>query len=126
MKRETKAEKEAERARCVEWLRTRYPKGYTFYTKVLHVSRSVMQRRIMVIGSTTEYLRMGHNHEALIGVPEDVSYYVAKAIGWRIGKDGGVVVSGCGMDMGFHLIDSLGWAMRGDTKESGYYSQRWL
>ena len=113
MKRETKAEKEAERVRCIEWLRGRYPKGYTFYTKVTHVSRSGMQRRIMVVGARENE-------------PENVSYYVAKALEWRIGKDGGVVVNGCGMDMGFHLIDSLGWAMRGDTKESGYYSQRRL
>ncbi len=33
--------------------------------------------------------------------------YAAKILGWKLAKDRGMVVSGCGMDMVFHTISTL-------------------
>lgn len=38
----------------------------------------------------------------------DVSYYASRVIGERIDRDrGGIVIGGCGMDMGFALVYAL-------------------
>jgi hypothetical protein len=40
--------------------------------------------------------------------PLNWSYLVSKAIGWSLSNaTNGVIVRGCGMDMGFHLINTL-------------------
>ena len=65
---------------------------------VTHVSRSGMSRTIKVLGSWG-------------GIIHDVSREVARLTGHRW-SERGVHVSGCGMDMGFHLMTILGnaWA----------------
>jgi hypothetical protein len=35
------------------------------------------------------------------------NYAASELLGWRMGKRDGVIVGGCGMDMGFHLISEL-------------------
>ena len=35
----------------------------------------------------------------------------ADALGYKLAKQAGVMVSGCGMDVGFHLVSSLGCAL---------------
>ena len=37
-----------------------------------------------------------------------LTWLASRALGWRLGKNEGIVVDGCGMDMGFHLVYSLG------------------
>ena len=37
-----------------------------------------------------------------------IDYLVSRAIGRRIGRHGGIVCGGCGMDMGFELVYTLG------------------
>lgn len=69
--------------------------GSPIYTKVLHVSRSGMQR---VIG-----LYVPHKGR-IVGI----SFEAAALLGWKWDNDrGGVVVDGAGMDMTFHTVYSL-------------------
>lgn len=69
--------------------------GSPIYTKVLHVSRSGMQR---VIG-----LYVPHK-----GAIRGISFEAAALLGWKYDNDrGGVVVDGAGMDMTFHTVYSL-------------------
>ena len=76
--------------------------GSTVYAKVNRVSASGMSRNIaLYIVDKKE------------GRPVDISYHASKALEWgyRDGYDGGVKVSGCGMDMLFHTVYSLSYAM---------------
>lgn len=73
-----------------KWLKP----GDTVFTVLRHVSSSGMTRRID--------LYKFENNE-----PVYLSGYAAKVLGDRRHKDGGIVVGGCGMDMGFHLVYSL-------------------
>lgn len=68
--------------------------GSTLYTTTLHTSRSGMTRHIKVVRID------GHT-------PHDISGLVAAATGARWHDDGGMVVGGCGMDMGFSLVYDL-------------------
>ena len=80
----------AERDEAIGELREIFKPGERVTTLLRHVSRSGMQRSISVLHGDT-----------------DVSYLVATALGDRVDKWGGVVVPGCGMDMGFHLVYAL-------------------
>ena len=76
-------------------LRRLCPPGTIVRTILRHVSRSGMTRRIsavLVNGSETR----------------DLDWLIDKAGIFREGKGGGLVLSGCGMDMGFHLVYTLG------------------
>ncbi len=74
-----------------EW----FPKGSTAYTTAVHVARSGMSRHIKVFATPKK------------GVIQNVSGYVADYLDWRYTNKEAVFVSGCGMDMGFHLIYTL-------------------
>lgn len=93
----TKAQ-QAEQEAAREFLRARIRPGDTLYTILRHVSRSGMRRHISVI-------QLGAYGEH----PADWSGKVAAALGRRRNRDdGGVIVNGTGMDMGFELVYSLG------------------
>lgn len=83
----------------------------TVYTILRHVSRSGMTRVISPI-------------VIIDNKPLDISYLTSKALGWKQDKNHyGVKVSGCGMDMGFHLVYQLSHAVFGN----GYVvTQKWL
>jgi RNA-binding protein YlmH len=66
----------------------------TIYTVLRHVSSSGMQREISV--------RMIDAGKVI-----SLDWLVATATDRKIGKHNGLVIKGCGMDMGFHLVDSL-------------------
>jgi len=87
------------------------PKGTTIYTILRQVSRSGMTRHIglVVIGPTPD----------VIFHP---NYSASKLLEMRQDKrDDGLIVGGCGMDMGFHVVYELASAVWGD----GYaYNQR--
>ena len=95
--------KQREQAEAVETLKQwGLVDGSTVYAKVNKVSASGMSRNIgLYIVDQKE------------GRPIDISYHAAKALEWpyREGYDGGVRVSGCGMDMLFHTVYSLSYAM---------------
>jgi len=127
-----KAGKEAYREQAREKLRRLLPVGSTAFTILRHVSGSGMSRRISVLIPDKE-----------CGIL-DVSGWVATALDYRRHeRDGGIIVGGCGMDMGFHLIYCLsrslypdgfkveGVGRNGDTSgrdtDGGYaLKQRWI
>ena len=85
--------------------------GSTVYTQVRHVSGSGMSRRI------SAYVIRDNE-------PWNISGYVARVLDWPCDRDElSVRVSGCGMDMGFHLVYSLSATLfpRGaDNSDGGY------
>lgn len=84
---------------AVEKLKEAIKPGDTLYTQLHHVTKSGMTRYIGVRAIKDDY-------------PYDYTYLVAKALGWKTSdKHHGIKVGGCGMDMGFHLIYSLGMAL---------------
>ena len=89
-----KQEQEAEEA--AKYLRKILKPGNTVYTVLRHVSQSGMSRHIsLVIVSKKDGLR-------------DITWQAARVLGHRRDeRDGGLKVSGCGMDMGFHIVYSL-------------------
>lgn len=73
--------------------------GDTVCTIIRHVSRSGMQRAISPVIATDDG-------------PMDISYWVARALGYRVHRNhGGLVVSGAGMDMGFAVVYELARAL---------------
>jgi hypothetical protein len=62
--------------------------------------------------------------------PHDITYLVAHALGRRLAERGGICESGCGMDMGFHIVNSLSCELFCPDKydhDSAYaLKQEWL
>lgn len=88
-----------EKQEALDRLREWMPAGSTVYCVLRHVSRSGMQRRIGVVVMTPEG-------------PRHLNYAVGSVLGLRVTERGdGVVVNGCGMDMGWHLVYSLSRAL---------------
>ena len=102
-----------EREEYIQKLRETLNVGDTIYTVLRHVSKSGMQRRI-------DCYVMRDN------TPVRLSYWIAKALCLK-DKDG-IIVNGCGMDMGYHLVNSLSYAIHGmDHPQRGYtLEHRWL
>lgn len=112
MKKLSKA-KQAERDEAIQKLRAWFPKGSTVYTNVEHVSRSGMMRHISVWGYRRDEegkIAMDPNGEPYRVHP---NYAVSTALGWSMARDA-VKVSGCGMDMCFHLVYTLSHVIHGD------------
>ena len=92
------------RNEAIERLRTMFPHGSTATTVVRHVTRSGMSRSISVLTTDSD------------GEIRDVSYDVARVLGWSMDRDnGGVRVQGCGMDMAFHMVYSMSRIIHADT-----------
>jgi len=91
--------KEQERQEAIEQLRAMLPVGSRVCTILRHVSRSGMTRHVSVITEDSA----------------DITYLVARAIGERRhARDGGIVMGGCGTDMGFELVYQLSYALYPD------------
>jgi len=62
--------------------------------------------------------------------PHDISWLMSRALDYRQGEKGGLIISGCGMDMGFHLVYNLSRVLFKDStdkKDAGYsLNQEWL
>lgn len=130
---------QAERDQAIAQLREWIKPGDTVYTILDHVSASGMSRAIRVV------LLHCKDGKAIDLHP---NYSIGKALGLRHWKRNGhtqdaLIVGGCGMDMGFHLVYSLGRVLfpegfkvegrgrNGDTsgwdKDGGYaLNHRWL
>lgn len=81
---------------AIDELRAMLKPGDIIYTTLKHASRSGMMRVID--------LRVMRNNE-----PLRISWSVAQAIGYTYNtKYEGVRIDGCGMDMGFSLVYTLG------------------
>jgi hypothetical protein len=81
----------------------------TIYTVIRHVSSSGMQREISV-----KMIDAGR----II----NLDWLVSNATGRRIGKHGGLVIKGCGMDMGFALVDGINHEFSPSKK----FRQEWI
>lgn len=95
--------KAALKAEALEQLRKMLKPGDTIHTVLRHVSRSGMFRRIDLF-----LLRKGVND-----TPIFLTGYAARVLDYKLSRDGGIGVGGCGMDMGFHLVHHLGYAVFG-------------
>lgn len=93
-----KAGKEARRQYCKDELRKMIKPGMRVYCVLRSVSASGMSRRISLFIVQGDDLR-------------NIDQLSADAIGWKVSGIGGIAVSGCGMDMGFHLVYCLGRAL---------------
>jgi hypothetical protein len=100
----TKKEKEQEKEYAKERLLSYYLKeGQTVYVLQRSVSSSGMSRNLNLFTVNN-------------GKIEEITYYTAHALGWRlVEKDGhrSLRVEGTGMDMGFHTVESLSFALFG-------------
>ncbi len=118
-----------ERTEAIADLRRTLKRGATVYTVLRHRSASGMMRVLdLYIFRRNEPVRL--------------TWSVAKALGWTYDrKRDGLKVTGCGMDMGFHTVNVLSYALHGhknrddgkpahearDGHRSGYtLKQRWL
>ena len=92
---------QAEKLEAATKLREWLPPGATVYTVVRHVSKSGMSRRIDL-------------YTWIDGDKMFLSGYVGCVLDMRrpYNKDG-LKVDGCGMDMGFHVVYSLSYALWG-------------
>lgn len=94
------------RDEAVAWLRARIEVGAHLYTTVTHVAKSGMSRRIKVLMVVPDEGGRG-NHQIW-----NISGWVAEATNRKKhSNEMSVVVNGCGMDMGFELIYTLGRVM---------------
>lgn len=100
------------RHEAIAWFRTNVPEGSTVFTILRHVSSSGMTRHIGLVVIKGNDVIYHPNHSA------------STILRLRQNKDkDGVIVGGCGMDMGFHLVYELASAVYGD----GYkLNHRWL
>lgn len=96
-----KSEKAEYKADALAHLRKSLRRGATIYTSCSHVARSGMSRRL-------------HCYFVRKGEIRDITGYVALVLGYRRNdRDDGFTVGGCGMDMGFHVVHSLSYALHG-------------
>lgn len=105
MTKQQQAERDEARAALRKILRP----GTTVHTVLRHVSSSGMSRRISLVVATGR------------GKIRDVSGLAARALGYRRnGRDGALVVGGCGMNMGHSVVHALSYALHGrESKGDG-------
>ena len=88
-----------EQENSIAFLRSILKPGDTVWTTLRHVSGSGMSRRIS--------LHIIQNEE-----PVNIDWHTARATGNNVSHNHeGINVSGCGMDMGFHLVYILSQAL---------------
>lgn len=124
----SKASTQAYKQEAIDYLLTILKPGDTVFTTVKQVARSGMSRHI------TLHIIDGTDIR-------DITRLVGRAIGERQSdKTGGLVIGGCGMDMGLHVVYTLGYALwpdgtpephgtrNGAPDSAGGYAlkQRWL
>jgi len=88
----------------------------TIHTVLRHVSQSGMSRDISLLTTQDGTLR-------------NITYLAAQAMGEKVKDRNGqwvIRVSGCGMDMGFHLVYNLSYNLYEGSDRAGYViSQEW-
>jgi len=90
--------KERERQESIDYLRELIKPGDTVYTILKHVSRSGMYRVIDL------YIMVDNS-------PRRISSYAADLLEGYDYRHEGCKASGCGMDMGFHLVYNLSYTL---------------
>jgi hypothetical protein len=91
--------KQAQKNDAISTLKPLLTPGATVFTTVVNVARSGMSRHIRLFV-------MEDN------APRDISYLVGRILDYRVSdKTGGLIVSGCGMDMCYHTVYALSRAL---------------
>lgn len=109
----------ASRAEAFEKLRSWIKPGDTVYTVLRSASRSGMSRKISLF-----VLSVGLDGKPWI---QDITGWAGQAMGRSYSMDDGIRINGCGMDMGYALVEDLASAVFGrDTRGIGPLNQRWL
>lgn len=113
MTRQQTAERHDAITKLREWIKP----GDTVYTILDNVSRSGMSRAIRVLIPTKYTTDSDPDSERIDFIHPN--WAVGKALGLRHWKRNGreqdaLVVGGCGMDMGFHLVYTLSHVLYGD------------
>ncbi len=94
--------KAEQRQEASELLRKLFPVGSNVHTVVRHVTASGTGRSIQILSIDGDRI-------------SDVSYLLAQAGNHKLHPSHpGIKVQGCGMDMAFHLVYSLGRLIYGD------------
>lgn len=84
---------------ATEFLQKALKPGTKVYTVLRRVSASGMTRHISLFI---------HGKDGIT----DITWQVSRFLGDTINRDtGGIVVGGCGMDMGFNLVYTLSWRL---------------
>jgi len=73
-------------------------RGLKIYANVVHISRSGMTRHIKFYAEKA-------------GTLDRITYSIAKILDYRVAKDDGLIVNGCGMDMIFSVLSNLNYTM---------------
>ena len=93
----------------------------TVYTTLRNVSSNGMTRHIKVFTvSKNPYTKK----QEIV----NITWYVGKILDYRISeKTDSLIVGGCGMDMGFHVVYSLSSELYRGKNRSGYVlKQQWI
>ena len=99
---------------CKRELQKLVQPGATVYCVLRHRSSSGMQRRISLFVMVDN-------------APRCIDQYAADILRLKNHDNGGIVVNGCGMDMGFHLVYSLSAALYGHDDRGAYnLKSAWL
>ena len=99
------------------YLKTILKPGDEVKTILRSCSRSGMSRRISLV-------------IAVGGDVQDITWHAARAMGEKVKQggnwvqDGGLVVGGCGMDMGFHVVYNLGRCLYPDGFSTDFAGRR--
>jgi hypothetical protein len=97
-------------AEAFDRLRKWIKPGDTVYTILDSVSRSGMSRHIRV-----QLIQCDAGKPVVL----HPNHAVSRVLGYRQAPRDGLVVGGCGMDMGYHIVHSLGYALFGQEAEHG-------
>ena len=97
--------------RAMDMLIRYVPRRRRVYTILRHVSRSGMRREISLFVADE------------VGRITCLDYWVATVMGRKIGKHEGIVVQGCGMDMGYDLVSALGEILHNNSSS---LTHEWL
>jgi hypothetical protein len=101
-----------------DYLREYFAPGAEVPVVLTYVSSSGMSRRFKVLAASKRSSD-GYNGRWRKGDPyvTNVTHLVAKVVGWKYTDNGEIVVAGAGMDMAFHLADTIGRALYGKHVE---------
>lgn len=96
----TKKEKKEQKQKAIGYLQESLPPGTKIYYLVRWVSANGMSRSISFFHCVDNQIIK-------------LDYLISQALGLRLSKNGGVIIGGCGMDMGFHIIMNLSYCLHG-------------
>jgi hypothetical protein len=103
-----KIAKEDAKQHAIDSLKSQLKPGQTIYITLCEVSSSGMSRTmdLFVIDK-----RKDQDSGKMFHYPRNITHYIADALDYPYTDRQTIRVGGCGMDMGFHVVYSLGRAL---------------